>query len=136
MPRRRLSLFFLLCALGLPARTQETPDAPAAVAPAPAETAPAAVETASAPAAQDQPASSTDKPKDVGKPKDDWRDTTGYRYPSLASTVAAAQNMGYAMTLREYCADTKVPADFVRERLARFSRITGREESCQSLLDY
>jgi hypothetical protein len=71
-----------------------------------------------------------------GKPREDWRDTTGYRYPSLASTVAAAQNMAYAMTLREYCADTKVPSAFVRERLARFSRITGREENCQSLLDY
>ena len=65
-----------------------------------------------------------------------WRDVGGYRFPALASTVAAAQNMAQAMILRDYCANAKVPDDFVRERLARFSRITGREENCQSLLDY
>lgn len=69
-------------------------------------------------------------------PGKDWRDVSGYRFPALASTVAAAQNMAQAMILRDYCANTKVPDDFVRERLTRFSRITGREESCQSLLDY
>ncbi|MFN4064305.1 hypothetical protein [Parazoarcus communis] len=65
-----------------------------------------------------------------------WRDTTGYRFPAIAKTVADMQNLAYAMTLRDYCADARVPDDFVRERLARFSRMTGREESCQTLLDY
>lgn len=65
-----------------------------------------------------------------------WRDTTGYRFPAIAKTVADMQNLAYAMTLRDYCADVRVPDDFVRERLARFSRMTGRDESCQTLLDY
>jgi hypothetical protein len=66
----------------------------------------------------------------------DWRDTSGYPFPSLPDTVAAAQNMAQAMLLRDYCSNRKLPDDFVRDRLARFSRITGREEDCQSLLDY
>jgi hypothetical protein len=65
-----------------------------------------------------------------------WRDTSGYPFPALADTVAAAQNMVQAMILRDYCANKKISDDFVRERLNRFSRITGREEDCQSLLDY
>jgi hypothetical protein len=44
--------------------------------------------------------------------------------------------MVQAMILRDYCANEKLPDDFVRDRLARFGRITGREEDCQSLLDY
>ncbi|MDR2093010.1 MAG: hypothetical protein LBP58_06825 [Azoarcus sp.] len=67
---------------------------------------------------------------------DDARDTSGYAFPALAVTVAAAQNMAHAMILRDYCANTRVPMEFVRKRLARFSRMTGREESCQSLSDY
>jgi len=67
---------------------------------------------------------------------EDWRDTSGYPFPALADTVAAAQNMVQAMILRDYCANKKLSDDFVRGRLARFSRITGREEDCQSLLDY
>lgn len=69
-------------------------------------------------------------------PGKDGRDTTGYPFPARADTVAAAQNMAHAMALRDYCADARVPAEFVRERLARFSRMTGREETCRSLLDY
>ncbi|MDR2881248.1 MAG: hypothetical protein LBV29_05050 [Azoarcus sp.] len=65
-----------------------------------------------------------------------WRDTSGYPFPALADTVAAAQNMVYAMILRDYCANRKLSDEFVRGRLNRFSRITGREEDCQSLLDY
>jgi hypothetical protein len=65
-----------------------------------------------------------------------WRDTSGYPFPALADTVAAVQNMVQAMLLRDYCANAKLPDDFVRNRLTRFSRITGREEDCQSLLDY
>ena len=40
------------------------------------------------------------------------------------------------MQLREYCADRRVSDDFVRERLQRFGRITGRAETCASLRDY
>ena len=69
-------------------------------------------------------------------PGKDWRNTSGYPFPSLADTVAAAQNMAQAMLLRDYCANRRLPDDFVRDRLARFSRITGREEDCQSLLGY
>lgn len=46
------------------------------------------------------------------------------------------QNLAYAMQLRDYCANSRVSDDFVRERLNRFSAMTGREESCQTLLEY
>ncbi|MDR2032479.1 MAG: hypothetical protein LBP86_09590 [Azoarcus sp.] len=69
-------------------------------------------------------------------PEKDGRDTRDYRFPARADSVAAAQNMAHAMALRDYCADARVSAEFVRARLARFSRMTGREETCRSLLDY
>ncbi|MDR1462996.1 MAG: hypothetical protein LBI68_07670 [Azoarcus sp.] len=75
-----------------------------------------------------------DRPAEASE--DDKRDTSGYGFPALAVTVAAAQNMAYAMILRDYCANARLPGKFVRERLALFSRMTGREESCRSLLDY
>ncbi|HJV24807.1 MAG TPA: hypothetical protein VJ673_03930 [Aromatoleum sp.] len=65
-----------------------------------------------------------------------FRDTTGYRYPAISRTVRDMQNMAYAMQLRDYCADERVPDEFVKEQLSRFSRITGREETCRSLLAY
>jgi hypothetical protein len=70
------------------------------------------------------------------EPKKDWRESPGIPFPSLASVTAASQNMAHALNLREFCANSAVPDDFVRERLARFSRMTGREEDCRSLLDY
>ena len=66
----------------------------------------------------------------------EWRDTTGYRFPAVGKTVADMQNAAHAMRLREYCADARVKDEFVRERLERFSAITGRKETCRSLLDY
>lgn len=72
----------------------------------------------------------------TAEPKKDWRDTSGDPFPSLASVAAASRNMALALNLREFCANDAVPDDFVRERLARFSRMTGREEDCRSLLDY
>lgn len=66
----------------------------------------------------------------------DWRNTSGYPFPALADTVAAVQNMTQATILRDYCANKKLPDDFVRGRLALFSRITGRKEDCQSILGY
>lgn len=65
-----------------------------------------------------------------------WRDTSNYLFPAIAKTVTDLQNVAYAMTLRDYCADRRVPDDFVRERLTRFSAMTGREETCRSLMDY
>lgn len=66
----------------------------------------------------------------------EWRRTDTYRFPAMADTVRRMQHGAQAMQLREYCADRRVPDDFVRERLQRFGRITGREESCASLNDY
>ncbi|BAL23451.1 hypothetical protein AZKH_1121 [Azoarcus sp. KH32C] len=65
-----------------------------------------------------------------------FRDTAGYRYPAISSTVRDMQNMAYAMQLRDYCADDRVSDDFVKEQLARFSRVTGRTETCRTLLAY
>ncbi|MDR2689236.1 MAG: hypothetical protein LBB76_05700 [Azoarcus sp.] len=95
-----------------------------------------AQETAAGPAQADEQTSAGQTSASQTPTKDDWRDISGYPYPALAVTVAAMQNLAYAMTLRDYCADLRVPAEFVRERLARFSRMTGREEDCKSLLDY
>ncbi|MDR3212922.1 MAG: hypothetical protein LBT71_03230 [Azoarcus sp.] len=109
-PRAFSVLAPILCCA--PALAQDAPVAPAVSAP-----------TGTAPAAP-------------VKEKEDWRDTSGYRFPALTVTIAAAQNMAQAMILRDYCADAKLPAEFVRARLASFSRMTGRAETCRSLLDY
>ena len=81
-----------------------------------------------APAAAAAPAASTPTPE--------WRRTDGYRFPALADSVRRLQFAAQAMQLREYCADRRVPDEFVRERLQRFGRMTGREETCTTLLDY
>ena len=78
------------------------------------------------------PATGLEKP--AARPE--WRNIDAYRLPALATTVADLQNLAHAMQLREFCADARVPDDFVRERLDRFGAITGRVESCASLLDY
>ena len=69
-------------------------------------------------------------------PIPEWRRTDGYRFPALADSVRRLQFAAQAMQLREYCADRRVPDEFVRERLQRFGRMTGREETCASLADY
>lgn len=66
----------------------------------------------------------------------EWRDTDAYPFPALATTVADMQNLAHAMQLREFCANARVPDDFVRERLDRFGAMTGRTETCATLLDY
>lgn len=65
-----------------------------------------------------------------------WRRTDNYRFPAMADTVRRLQFSAQAMQLREYCADRRVPDDFVRERLQRFGRLTGRDETCATLADY
>lgn len=66
----------------------------------------------------------------------EWRRTDGYPFDARAELTRRLQFMAQAMQLREYCADDKVDAEFVRIQLMRFSRITGREENCASLRDY
>jgi hypothetical protein len=102
--------------------------------------APASSQEAVAPSGQEDSAGNAPSPAvsaSTAPPSNpDWRSTEGYPYPAIATTVAAAQNMAHAMILRDYCANPKIADDFVRERLKLFGRITGREETCQSLLDY
>lgn len=64
------------------------------------------------------------------------RNSSNYGFPALAVTTSRMQNIAHAMRLRDYCADQRVPDAFVRVQLERFSLITGRPESCASLLDY
>lgn len=66
----------------------------------------------------------------------EWRDTSTYPFPSIAYTLERMQFLAYAQQLREYCANRHIPDTFVKERLHRFSAMTGREETCKSLLDY
>ena len=105
------SLLVLLLALHPALAQQPTP--PAAAPPSVPESAPA-----EAPA------------------RPEWRDISGYRFPALARTVADMQFLAHAMQLREFCANARVPDDFVRERLDRFGAMTGRKESCATLLSY
>lgn len=90
----------------------------------PAQTAPAQADVPSASAAE------------TPKPDRSFRDTTGYRYPALSRTQRDLQNLAYALQLRDYCADDRVPDEFVKAQLASFSRITGRVETCRTLLAY
>lgn len=66
----------------------------------------------------------------------DFRDTSAYPFPALSRTVRDLQHLAYALQLRDYCADDRVSDEFVRMQLARFSLLTGREETCGSLKDY
>lgn len=61
-----------------------------------------------------------------------------YRYPmpAIADTVRQIQHSTQAMLLMEYCADERIADGFVNQRLAEFSRQTGRKEDCRTLLDY
>lgn len=103
-----------------------------------AQTAPPTKAPAESPAAR----SAATKGSKAGAPpakapaRPEWRDTTGYRFPAVGKTVTDMQNTAHAMRLREYCADARVKDEFVRERLERFSAITGRKETCRTLLDY
>lgn len=82
----------------------------------------------------------TAEPAAADEPPPDARKAGGkpYRYPmpAIAQTVREVQHATQAMLLREYCADEKIPDEFVNERLAEFSRQTGRSEDCRTLLDY
>ncbi len=88
------------------------------------------------PPAADQAPAAAEASAEADRPAEKWRDTAGYRFPAHARTVADMQNLAHAMRLRDYCADRRVPDVFVRERLRRFAELTGREETCSTLLDY
>lgn len=66
----------------------------------------------------------------------EWRRTDAYVFRAIGDVRRRMQFVAHAMQLRDWCADRSVPDDFVRERLQRFGRMTGREESCNTLLDY
>lgn len=66
----------------------------------------------------------------------EWRRTDAYVFRAIGDVTRRMQFVPQAMQLRDYCADRGVPDDFVRERLQRFGRMTGREETCTTLLDY
>ena len=119
----RLFIPLLCVALSSPALGQ-TAGTPAAAVPSAASGAPQGSQAGGA-------ASGAGK-----APSPEWRDTSAYRFPSLTRSVTDLQNLAHAMRLRDYCADARVQDEFVRERLARFSAITGREETCRTLLDY
>ena len=65
-------------------------------------------------------------------------DEEPYRYalPARADTQRHLQYLAQAIQLREYCADQSIEDAFVDRQLAAFSRITGREEDCRTLLEY
>lgn len=96
---------------------------------------PLAVRAQGTPAPAQQTGAAPAAPAPAAPPAD-WRNTDGYRFPPLAKTVADMQNIAYAMTLRDYCSDRRVADAFVLGQLARFSKITGRAETCRTLLDY
>jgi hypothetical protein len=66
----------------------------------------------------------------------EWRRTDAYVFRAIGDVTRRMQFVAQAMQLRDYCADRTVPDDFVRDRLQRFGRMTGRDETCSSLLDY
>lgn len=66
----------------------------------------------------------------------EWRRTDAYVFRAIGDVTRRMQFVAQAMQLRDYCADRTVPDDFVRDRLQRFGRMTGRDETCTSLLDY
>ena len=66
----------------------------------------------------------------------EWRRTDAYVFRAIGDVTRRMQFVPQAMQLRDWCADRSVPDDFVRARLQRFGRMTGREETCTTLLDY
>lgn len=66
----------------------------------------------------------------------DWRRTDAYVFGAIGDVTRRMQFVAQAMQLRDYCADRRVPDEFVQGRLQQFGRMTGREETCTTLLDY
>ncbi|THF60479.1 hypothetical protein [Pseudothauera rhizosphaerae] len=105
--RRLLCLPFLLCALAAQAQ-DAAPQPPGDAAP---------------------PAAAAEEDKD-------WRDISAYDFGALADTTRRLELVALAMQVRDFCADRRVPDEFVRERLARFAALSGRAEDCRTLVDY
>lgn len=66
----------------------------------------------------------------------EWRRTDAYVFGAIGDVTRRMQFVAQAMQLRDYCADRRVPDAFVQDRLQQFGRMTGREETCTTLLDY
>ena len=115
MPLKILLLSFLLAALPWAPVSAQQPDPPPGDAASAADALPI---------------------DDEGGLPADWRDVGAYPFPAISRTVRDMQNLAYAMQLRDYCADDRVPDAFVLDRLARFSVLTGRQETCRTLLEY
>ncbi len=114
---RILPLMLLLCFTAAVAQEAAAPVVPAGEA----------VEAAAA---------SVDAPAAADEEDENWRDTSAYPFHTLASISLRLQLVSQAMQLREWCANSAISDDFVRDRLARFSALSGRRETCRSLLDY
>lgn len=92
---------------------------------------------AAAPPAANAAPAGADGEEEAGDQDDRaWRDTSAYPFGALAGTALRLELVAKAMQLRDYCADRRVQDEFVRERLRRFSALSGRPEDCRSLLDY
>lgn len=121
-----LSALFVACACGLGhptvAGAQQTPQA---------QRAPQQAPSAGQQAAGGQGAAA---PPAVQTP--DWRRTDAYVFGAIGDLTRRMQFVAQAMQLRDYCADRRVPDAFVQGRLQQFGRMTGREETCTTLLDY
>ena len=83
-----------------------------------------------------RPAAAAAAARAPGPAVPEWRRTDAYVFRAIGDVTRRMQFVAQAMQLRDWCADRSVPDDFVRERLQRFGRMTGREETCTTLLDY
>ena len=83
-----------------------------------------------------RPAAAAAAARAPGPAVPEWRRTDAYVFRAIGDVTRRMQFVPQAMQLRDWCADRSVPDDFVRERLQRFGRMTGREETCTTLLDY
>lgn len=55
-------------------------------------------------------------------------------WPTAPAVMARdSQRTVYAVQLLDYCNDPKIQEDFLQQQFAKFSRITGREENCETV---
>lgn len=120
-----LLVLFVTCVFGL--------GHPVVVA---AQQAPQAQRAQQAPAAAPQAAGGQGGAAPQAAPVPDWRRTDAYVFGAIGNVTRRMQFVAQAMQLRDYCADRRVPDAFVQGRLQQFGRMTGREETCTTLLDY
>ena len=76
-----------------------------------------------------RPAAAAAAARAPGPAVPEWRRTDAYVFRAIGDVTRRMQFVPQAMQLRDWCADRSVPDDFVRARLQRFGRMTGREET-------